>query len=44
MNIKKANHIIQQINDVISKWKTFAEEAKVNNNFMEQISKSHLIL
>ena len=44
MNIKKANHIIQQINDVISKWKTFAEEAKVNNAFMEQISKSHLIL
>lgn len=44
MNIKKANHIIQQINDVVSKWKTFAEEAKVNNNFMEQISKSHLIL
>lgn len=44
MNIKKANQIIQQINDVVSKWKTFAEEAKVNNNFMEQISKSHLIL
>lgn len=44
MNIKKANQIIQQINDVVSKWATFAEEAKVNNNFMEQISKSHLIL
>lgn len=44
MNIKKANHIIQQINDVVGKWATFAEEAKVNNNFMEQISKSHLIL
>ncbi|GGA87346.1 toxin HipA [Flavobacterium palustre] len=44
MNIKKAPLIIQQINDVVSKWTTFAEEAKVNNNFMEQISKSHLIL
>ncbi|OYX83352.1 MAG: toxin HipA [Flavobacteriales bacterium 32-34-25] len=44
MNIKKANHIIKQINDVVNKWATFAEEAKVNNNFMEQISKSHLIL
>lgn len=44
MNIKKAPLIIQQINDVVGKWATFAEEAKVNNNFMEQISKSHLIL
>ena len=44
MNIKKANQIIQQINDVVSKWATFAEEAKVKNDFMEQISKSHLYL
>lgn len=44
MNIKKANQIIQQINDVVGKWATFAEEAKVNKDFMEQISKSHLIL
>lgn len=44
MNIKKANQIVQQINDVIGKWATFVEEAKVNNAFMEQISKSHLIL
>ena len=44
MNIKKANQIIQQTNDVVRKWATFAEEAKVKNGFMEQISKSHLIL
>ncbi len=44
MNIRKANQIIQQINDVVSKWATFAEEAKVKNDFMEQISKSHLFL
>lgn len=44
MNIKKAPLIIQQINDVVGKWATFAEEAKVNNNFMEQIRKSHLFL
>jgi serine/threonine-protein kinase HipA len=44
MNIKKANQIIQQINDVVSKWSTFAEEAKVKNDFIEQISQSHLFL
>ncbi|GAQ49970.1 TPA: type II toxin-antitoxin system HipA family toxin [Flavobacterium psychrophilum] len=44
MNIRKANQIIQQINDVVSKWATFADEAKVKNDFMEQISKSHLFL
>lgn len=44
MNIKKANQIIQQINDIVLKWATFAEEAKVKNDFIEQISKSHLIL
>ncbi len=38
------NQIIQQINDVVGKWATFAEETKVNKDFMEQISKSHLIL
>lgn len=44
MNIKKANQIIQQINDVVSKWPTFAEEAKVKNDFIEQIGQSHLFL
>jgi hypothetical protein len=44
MNIKKANKIINQINDVVSKWAIFAEEAKVKIDFMELISKSHLFL
>ncbi|WP_428231857.1 hypothetical protein [Flavobacterium sp.] len=44
MNIKKANQIIQQINDIVLKWATFAEEAKVKKYFIQQISKSHLIL
>ncbi len=44
MNIKKANQIIQHINDVVRKWSTFAEEAKVKNDFIEQIGQSHLFL
>ena len=44
MNIKKANQIIQQINDVVSQWDTFADEAKVKNDLVEHISKSHLFL
>ena len=44
MNIKKANQIIQQINDVVLIWATFAEEAKVKKYFIQQISKSQLIL
>ncbi|UOK42513.1 MULTISPECIES: type II toxin-antitoxin system HipA family toxin [Flavobacterium] len=44
MNIKKAGNIIQQINDTVSKWAEFAEEAKVEKGLMERISKSHLIL
>lgn len=44
MNIKKANNIIQQINDTVSKWTEFAEEVNVKKTAMERISKSHLIL
>lgn len=44
MNIKKANQIIQQINDVVSQWDIFADEAKVKNDLVEHISKSHLFL
>ena len=44
MNIKKADHIIQQINNVVSKWETFADEAKVKKDNIEQISKTHLFL
>ena len=44
MNIKKANQIIQQINEAVGNWTTFAAEANVKNEFIEQISKSHLVL
>ena len=44
MNIKKADNIIQQINNVVSKWETFADEAKVKKDNIEQISKTHLFL
>ena len=30
MNIKKASSIINQVNDVVKRWPTFAEEQKVN--------------
>ena len=44
MNIKKANTIIQQIDDTVKKWYEFAEEAKVEKDLKERIGKSHLIL
>ena len=44
MNIKKANKIIQQIDDIVKKWCEFAEEAKVEEDLKKQIGKSHLIL
>ncbi|MES2573815.1 MAG: type II toxin-antitoxin system HipA family toxin [Bacteroidota bacterium] len=44
MNIKKANQIIQEINEAVHKWPAFAEEVSVKNEFIERISKSHLIL
>jgi serine/threonine-protein kinase HipA len=44
MNIKKANSIIQQINDTVNKWTEFAEKTKVEKELIELIGKSHLIL
>ncbi|MFV8344228.1 type II toxin-antitoxin system HipA family toxin [Flavobacterium sp. XS2P39] len=44
MNVKKANTIIQQIDDTVKKWNEFAEEAKVEKDLKERIGKSHLIL
>jgi serine/threonine-protein kinase HipA len=44
MNIKKANSIIQQINDTVNKWTEFAEKTKVEKGLIELIGKSHLIL
>ena len=43
MNIKKANAIIQEINEVVKKWYEFAEASKVDNYNKENIGKSHLI-
>lgn len=44
MNIKKANIIIQQIDETVKKWNEFAEAAKVDIYRKERIGKSHLIL
>jgi serine/threonine-protein kinase HipA len=44
MNIKKANTIIQQISETVTKWYEFAEIANVEKNFKETIGNSHLIL
>jgi serine/threonine-protein kinase HipA len=44
MNIKKANPIIQQINEVVTTWAAFADEVKVDRSLTEHIGKSHLIL
>jgi hypothetical protein len=44
MNIKKANSIIEQISKTVTNWYAFAEEAKVDTQFKENIGNSHLIL
>jgi hypothetical protein len=44
MNIKKANAIVQQINDTVTNWYGYAEKTHVENNFKEKIGKLHLIL
>ena len=44
MNIKKANTIIQQIDQAVKKWYEFAEAANVENKMKESIGRSHLIL
>ena len=44
MNIKKANTIIQQIDQAVKKWCEFAEAANVDNKMKESIGRSHLIL
>jgi serine/threonine-protein kinase HipA len=44
MNIKKANTIIQQIDQAVKKWYEFAEAANVDNKMKESIGRSHLIL
>ncbi|RTY67158.1 type II toxin-antitoxin system HipA family toxin [Flavobacterium sp. LS1P28] len=44
MNIKKANTIIQQIDQAVKRWYEFAEAANVENKMKESIARSHLIL
>lgn len=44
MNIKKANVIIDHINETVKKWYEFAEEVNVDKSIKEQIGKAHLIL
>ena len=44
MNIKKGSRIIDQIMDVVSRWKEFAKIVGVENKQIEAISKTHLLL
>jgi len=44
MNIKKGNRIIDQIVDVVSRWKEFAKIVGVENKQIEAISKTHRLL
>ena len=44
MNIKKANIIINEINDTVRNWITFAEQVKVDEKLKVEIGKAHLIL
>jgi len=44
MNIKKANTIINEINETVTKWNTFAEQVNVDEKLKENIGKAHLIL
>jgi len=40
MNIKKSESIIRQINEIVGKWSTYAEQTKVSSNKIESISSS----
>lgn len=40
MNIKKSESIITQINEIVGKWSTYAEQTKVASNKIESISSS----
>lgn len=44
MNIKKANSIINEINDTVKNWFTFAEQVNVEDKLKVAIGKAHLIL
>ncbi len=40
MNIKKAEHIIRQVNEVVNNWPNYAEQTKVNADLRDAISKT----
>lgn len=42
MNIKNANDIIDQVNDVVSNWEYFANQVHVDKLLLEAIKKTHL--
>jgi hypothetical protein len=44
MNIKKANAIIQQINETVKNWFDFAEQVNVETKLKEKIGGLHLVL
>lgn len=44
MNIKKANSIINEINDTVKNWFIFAEQVNVDEKLKVEIGKAHLIL
>lgn len=44
MNIKKANHIITEISEIVKHWSNFAEKAQVEEKLQQHIGTAHLIL
>ncbi len=44
MNIKKAKHIIAEIQDVVKQWKRYAKEAGVGQKLTKSIEETLLVL
>jgi serine/threonine-protein kinase HipA len=44
MNIKKGSQIIDQVVEIVSRWKEFAKEVGVEINQIEAISRTHRLL
>ena len=43
VGIRSANVLISQITDVVSRWKTYAQDAGVRKEHIEQIAQTHLL-
>lgn len=41
--VKKAKEIIEQVDDAVKQWKTFAKKAKLSAEWVKQIEKDHLL-